>query len=221
MKQKIILLSLLLTTFCSLLPAQENKMNELIIGTTQGVTLSSASFYPKVKQSLYPGYNGGFFLRYISEKYFAFQLELNYSQNGWKELMEETPEYEYSRRFHYIEIPFMTHMYFGKKNKGFINIGPKIGYLLSESETINFDPSTVTKLKVKEQYQQKIKNKFDYGIVAGVGFQRDTSIGHFALEGRFYFGLADFFKTGAKDFFGTASQQVISINLSYGISVIH
>ncbi len=164
------------------------------------------------------GYNGGLLLRYISEKNFGVQVELNYSMRGWKEAMDNTPQYEYSRRMNYIELPFLTHMYFGNKTKGFINLGPKLGYFLSETETYNFDPTTAS-LSITEQYGKKTEQKLDYGISVGTGVEFATGIGQFALEGRYYFGLGDFFKTSSTTYFSSASMQTISINLLYTIQL--
>ena len=38
-------------------------------------------------------------------------------------------------------------------------------------------------------------NRFDYGIVGGVGMTLQTGIGNFDLEGRYYFGLGDVFES--------------------------
>lgn len=199
--------------------AKERFMPEFWLGTSHGVTLSSVTLNPKVKQGMLQGYNGGLIMRYISEKSFGIQAELNYSVRGWKEAMEKTPQYEYSRRMSYVELPFLTHMYFGDKTKGFINAGPKIGYFLSEKETSNFDLSTVStslkELSIKEQYGKKTEQKFDYGLCIGAGVEFATGIGQFGLEGRYYYGLGDFFQTSSTTYFNAASMQTISINLVY------
>lgn len=196
--------------------AKEQFKPELWFGTSHGVTLSSVTLYPKVKQGMLLGYNGGLIMRYLSEKGFGIQAELNYSMRGWKEAMEKTPQYEYTRRMSYVELPFLTHMYFGDKTKGFINMGPKLGYFLSETETYNFNPTTAS-LSITEQYGKKTEQKFDYGICIGAGVEFATGIGQFGLEGRYYYGLGDFFKTSSTTFFNTASMQTISINLVYTV----
>ncbi|MDD3161229.1 MAG: porin family protein [Bacteroidales bacterium] len=209
------LLYVLIILFATLeTEAKERFKPEFWLGTSHGVTLSSVTLNPKVKQGMLKGYNGGIAMRYISEKNFGIQAELNYSMRGWEEAMEKTPQYAYARRMSYIELPFLTHMYFGNKTRGFINAGPKIGYFLSEKETYNFDPTTAL-LSIKEQYGKKTEQKFDYGLCIGGGVEFGTGIGHFGLEGRYYLGLGDFFQTSSTTFFNAASMQTISINLVY------
>lgn len=213
-------LSVLIILFVTIgTEAKERFKPEFWLGTSHGVTLSSVTLNPKVKQGMLQGYNGGVVMRYISEKSFGIQAELNYSMRGWKEAMEKTPQYEYSRRMSYIELPFLTHMYFGDKTKGFINAGPKIGYFLSEKETYNFDPATalLPATSVKEQYGKKTEQKFDYGLCIGAGVEFGTGIGQFGLEGRYYYGLGDFFQTSSTTYFNAASMQTISVNLVYTV----
>lgn len=218
MKKRIIVLTLAAVAALHNLFAQNQFQTEYLIGTSHGVTMSSVTLIPKVKQDMLYGYNGGLFFRLISEKYFGFQVELNYAMRGWKEAMENTPQYAYSRTMNYLEIPFLTHIYFGNKVRGFINLGPKIGMFISEKEKMNFDPQQITEINIKNQYHKSTQTKFDYGICGGAGVELCTKIGHFGVEGRYYYGLADFFKTGSTSDFGTASMQVISVNMTYAFS---
>ena len=131
------------------------------------------------------GITGGLTARYISEKYFAMicgaQIELNISQRGWDELFEITttnadgyevtekdPSKTYTRKMTYLDIPFLAHLAFGKDRglQAFINLGPQIGFLISESETMKgIDMNDVrTNSPQKAVYGVKIQNKFDYGI---------------------------------------------------------
>lgn len=211
----ILLLTLILCSTSA--QAAEPFRPQLLIGTSHGVSMASVTLLPKVKQDLLYGYNGGLFLRYISEKYFGLQIEMNYSMRGWKEAMENTPQYAYQRTMNYLELPILTHIYFGNKVRGFINLGPKLGLFLNESESINFDPDKASGLNVKYQYFKPTQKRFDYGICGGAGIEFATSIGHFGLEGRYYYGLADFFKTGSTSDFNTASMQTITVNLTYAL----
>lgn len=60
----------------------------------------------------------GVTMRYMSEKYFKMmcgvQMEINYSQRGWDEKIEDDSGNSYSRTMNYLEIPFMAHLAFGK-----------------------------------------------------------------------------------------------------------
>lgn len=195
------------------------------VGVNAGMNLNNVSFVrtyagPKIKQSGLMGFAGGVTARYISEKYFAMicglQMEFNYVQRGWKENIEEK-ENEYSRTMNYLEIPFLAHLAFGKERgaRFFLNLGPQIAFLLSESEkyggTGEWDPSERT----AEQYGKMAERKFDYGIVGGLGLELRTKAGNFLLEGRYYFGLSDFYNNSKKDFFSRSAHADIVGRITY------
>lgn len=193
--------------------------NNWAVGIGAGVGLNNVTFNPSVKQTLLIAPTGGFMLRYISEKYFAMicgtQLELNYVQRGWKEKIEENAD-TYYRTMNYIEIPFLMHIAFGKDHKGarfFLNLGPEISFLLGEKEHMSstWDPSG----RRNEQYGKMAEKKFDYGIIGGGGLEIRTGIGHFQLEGRYYFALGDIYNSAKKDFFDRSAHTTISIRLNY------
>lgn len=189
--------------------------NNFSIGINGGVNLSSAALDPKdsnVDRASATGFAGGITARYISEKYFAMicglQMELNYVQRGWKETMKESDE-QYSRTMNYLEIPFLAHLAFGKERgaRFFLNLGPQVAFLLSESET--FANGWDTSYGPEAHYHKKADKKFDYGIVGGGGLEIRTGIGNFLLEGRYYFGLSDFLNTTKKDYYSRAAHSTI------------
>ena len=104
----------------------------MYIGLNGGMAASTVNFNPKVSQSFLIGYTGGLVFRQISQKSLGFQAELNYMQRGWQE-----SDGNYSRQLNFIELPIMTHFNFGKKFRFFFNIGPKLGYLISENVLLN------------------------------------------------------------------------------------
>ena len=117
----------------------------------------------------------------------------------------------------YVNIPFLAHLAFGKENRGlqfFINAGPQIGFLLSDSHTISGNWEDYTGIIV-EQHDAPIDNKFDYGITGGAGVELRTKIGHFQVEGRYYYALSDFYSTTKKDYFSRAAHGVISVKVAY------
>lgn len=195
--------------------------NIFSIGGNLAVNMNTVSFTPTIKQNSYMGMAGGFTVRYISEKYFAMicgaQLEINFSQRGWEEKFEEGSTNSYKRSMNYVEIPFLAHIAFGSEPTGFqffIHAGPQIGILLSEKESFSdpFDPTHT----VNYQYGKKVNNKFEYGIAAGLGIEWKTKkAGNFLLEGRYYFGLSDFYSNSKKDYFDRSAHGTISIRLSY------
>lgn len=202
----------------------QDERHNFSVGVNGGVNLSNVSFDPSIKQSKLIGPNIGVTARYISEKYFkmicGIQMEINYSQRGWKESIEDGSGDTYQRAMNYIEIPLMAHLAFGKdKGHGvrfIINLGPQVGFLLSENEKKS-DPWHPSERPngVNEQYGKMAENKFDYGIIGGGGLEARTGIGNFILEARYYFGLSDFYNSTKKDFFSHSAHSYIGGKLTY------
>lgn len=179
---------------------------EIYLGVSGGATGSMMFFNPKVQQSYLLGYNGGLAFRYVTEKHFGLQLELNYSQRGWREANNL-----YTRQLDYIEMPFLTHIYFGKSSRFIFNLGPKFSYLLSEKVIENN-----TENSIQEQHIKPVQFKFDYGITAGLGYNLKTKkAGLYQLEVRTYYGLGDVFANTKSDFFNNSNHLNLSVNLAY------
>lgn len=120
----------------------QDPRHNLAIGINGGVNLSSVSFEPSIKEKTFLTPSFGVTIRYISERYLkmfcGIQAEINYSQRGWKENIDDGTGDTYQRSMNYVEVPLMAHLAFGK-DKGYgarfvLNLGPQIGYLLGESE---------------------------------------------------------------------------------------
>lgn len=192
--------------------------NNWAIGINGGINLNKVSFTSdvRVKEQMQIAPTFGVTARYISEKYFAMicgiQVELNYSQRGWKEDPEEKP-YSYERKMNYLELPFLVHLAFGKERGAqfFVNAGPQLGYLLNEKEVFGGDWQTYS----YQQHGKATERKIDYGIVGGGGLELRTGAGNFLLEGRYYFGLGDFFNNSKRDYFERSAHSTISVRLTY------
>jgi hypothetical protein len=181
---------------------------EIYVGANLGATESMVMFNPSVNQDYLRGYNGGLVFRYIAEKNVGLQAELNFSQRGWTESTGL-----YSRQLNYIELPFFTHIYMGKKNRFFINLGPKISYLLSEKVLNN---STTTS---DNQHITPIQNPFDYSLCGGIGVLFNIKGKIFQLDTRANYGLSDVFFNSKSDYFSRSNNFNISLNLAYLMQV--
>jgi hypothetical protein len=204
--------------------------NNLAVGINGGLNMSQVEFSPSIKQTNKNGMVLGVTARYMSEKYFnmlcGIQVELNYSQRGWNEKIEDGSENTYSRTMNYLEVPFLAHLAFGKDaiDSGaqfFLNLGPQFAFFLNEKENMsdNWDPFYRPN-GVVQQYGKMVENKFDYGIVGGGGIELSTKVGHFLLEGRYYLGLSDFYKSTKKDEFGRSGHSFIGVRLTYLYDII-
>lgn len=199
--------------------------SDLAIGVNGGYVMNKVTFNPTIKQSYHGGMTGGVSLRYTSERYYnilcALQAEVNYTQLGWKELIETSSD-TYERDLTYVQLPLLARLAFGKEYRGFcgfITLGPQIGYLLSSKEkrggdwteeSLSLRPNNIT-----AQYDLSVQNKFEYGLTGGAGMEVSTSVGHFVLEGRYFYALSDIFKNGKTDAFSRSANGAIVVKLSY------
>lgn len=190
---------------------------ELGVGASFGTNFSSVTFSPKVKQGMQMGFSGGATVRWNTEANLGLQAELNFSQEGWSEQYDSQPSYEYKRSIQYLELPFLTHIYFGSKRmKFFVNLGPKVGYAFSEKTTSNLpDGFTPEENSATEQHNMPIEKKFEWGLCGGPGMELRTGIGYFLLEGRYYYALGDIYNSRKEDYFSRSASQVISVKLTY------
>jgi hypothetical protein len=229
---KLKFIGLCLTLFLAL-PCQAQlgeERHNLAVGVNGGINMSQVDFMPKIKQSSHNGMSMGVTARYMCEKYFnmlcGIQAEINYSQRGWTEKIEDGSENSYDRTMNYLEIPLLAHLAFGKDalDKGmrfFVNAGPQFSMFLSESENMSDNWDTSKRPNgVIQQYGKKVENNFDYGITGGAGMELSTKVGHFLLEGRYYYGLSDFWKSTKKDDFSRSGHSYIGIRMTYLFDII-
>jgi len=191
---------------------------EFSLGVSGGTTFSSVTFSPKVMQGTLMGATLGLTGRMTMGKYVGLQAELNYVQQGWEEAYEERPELKYSRRLDYLQFPLYTHIQFGGDNvKGFINVGPQIGYMIGESTKDGLNGEKPG--RENRQHDMPVEQKFEWGISGGGGIEIRTGIGYFLLEGRYLYSLGDIYSTKREDPFSKASGQTITTKISYLIPI--
>ena len=231
MRRSLLPLICLLLSAASFAQVGELRSN-LAVGFNGGYNLSRVDFSPTIKQELQPGLTGGFTLRYTTEKYFALicaaQLEVNFAQRGWKELIEDGSYNTYHRTTNYIEIPFFAHLGWGQEEQGvqfFVNAGPQFGFYLpsKEEEYYGFSeeyPWDESKRPgATQQYGKAVENTLEYGIAGGLGMELKTDIGNFLIEGRYFFGLSDMFGNSKADPFGRSANTTITGKISYLIDI--
>jgi len=217
--------------------------SELAVGMNGGFVMSSIGFVPKVPQVNHQGLTGGLSFRYTSEKYFnsicAIVGEVNYAKIGWKEsilTMDDEPVInsvtglaeEYQRDMVYVQVPVFARLGWGRERRGvqfFFQVGPQIGSFISEKTKMNFpwEDRTLSYVDgsgrtsgICAQDTMAVENKVDYGIAGGVGVEfSHPRLGHFLLEGRYYYGLGDIFGNSKRDYFGRSNFSNIVVKLSY------
>lgn len=220
--KRILFFLILLALVPFAVKSQTHYVPHIWVGAHGGMTLSNISFSPSVKQSFAEGFTGGISFRYAEERHVGILAELNIVQRGWKENFEEHP-LEYQRQLTYVSVPIMTHIFFGSRvAKCVINLGPELSYMIGESISSNFDyrnPLSVAGFPVNrmtEQMWTNVKNKFDYGITAGIGGEFRIGRRHAAyIEARYYFGLGNIYPASKKDTFSASRNSSISITAGY------
>jgi hypothetical protein len=235
--RKFILFLGLICTFNAVAQVGQYR-NDFSIGFNGGYVLSSVSFSPSVPQKMHGGVTGGLSLRYVCEKYFntvcSIYAEVNYASLGWRDKIQDvnnapvineiTGEAEaYSRTINYIQVPIMAHLAWGKESRGvqfFINLGPQFGIYLNESTKMNFDfekrNRTARSSSIVAQDTMTVEKRFDYGIAAGIGLEYTVPrIGHFLVEGRYYYGLGNIYGDSKRDYFGRSNFGNIILKMTY------
>ena len=198
---------------------------EFAVGVSGGTTFSSVAFTPRVLQSMRMGLTMGVTGRMTMGENVGLQLELNYSQQGWKERYETEDgkpldQYKYSRLLNYVQLPFHTRVQFGgEKVKGFVLAGPQIGYMIGESTGENLNGESPGRQNA--QHGLLVQKKFEWGISGGIGIEIRTGIGYFTLDGRYLYSLGDIYNTKREDPFSKASGQTITAKIAFLIPLRH
>ena len=180
----------------------------------------------------------------------AVVAEVNYAQIGWKEDildMKDQPvplhtdpsqSLRYARKMDYVQVPVFARLGWGRERsgfQGFFQVGPQFGIYLSDEIDSNFDAHQPAFDPLSKEYQYSgkrashvmaqdtmaIKNKFDYGIAAGLGLEfSNRHVGHFLLEGRYYYGLGNIYGNTKRDYFGRSNFGNIVVKFTYLIDII-
>ncbi len=215
---------------CSLAFSQQDFKGELYFGAGGGAMVSNVDFSPTIPQTFKVGMLGGVSAKYISQKHLGLLAEVNFAQRGWKEDYDTSTGFVYNRTLNYLEVPLMTHVYFGNRTRFILNLGPQVSFLLGGKDTMS--PELADDLAARRQENPEARigeqyapmdslNKVDYGLVGGIGMELKTGIGVFDLEGRYYFGLGDIFNSRRtkQAYFSRSAARVIEAKLTYYIRI--
>lgn len=243
MRRKLYLsLLLLLLPFVAKAQIGDHR-DDFAVGVNGGFVMTNVGFSPKVTQKYLPGTTFGLATRYVCEKYFAsicsVYAELNYTQMGWRENIldiNSQPVYnsktgqndQYERQLGYVQLPVMARLAWGREVSGFnffFQAGPQFGYMLSEKTNTNYTRENMNlddrANKTYAQDTMAVENKFDYGICAGLGVEYShPKLGHFILEGRYYYGLANIYGSTKADYFAKSNHAAIEVKLTYLFDIV-
>ena len=221
-KTLILLLAVVAATLSA--AAQTLYKSHVHVGGHAGAALSQQTFSPSIEQGMHKGLTLGASFRYAEERHVGLMAELNFTQRGWTEDFSDNPQFSYSRTLSYIELPIMTHIFFGsRKVKCFFNLGPQLCYMVGDNISANFDyhnissiPDFPSRNRHTAQMSMEVENRFDYGICGGVGMELIIKKRHsIMLEGRYYYGLGNIYGASKKDYFSASRGSAIMVTLGY------
>lgn len=174
------------------------------LGARGFFSMTTVSFNPTPSPSFLYAYGGGLYFCHVSQKHLGVQIELNYVQKGWREIYADGV---YSRKLHYLELPFLTQVTAGKGMTNIIfNFGPLLSVLLTDTEQIGDNLSAL------DYYGTAINNPVEFGVSAGLGLLFKTSGGHIQVEGRYSHNFLNIFD---QQIFNTSQNMSITASLTY------
>lgn len=157
---------------------------------------------------------------------------------------DPTQTLRYTRKMNYVQIPLLARLGWGRERSGvqfFLHLGPQFGLFMSESTDTNFDvrdPAFDPKINkgaygkdykyaklrashVVAQDSMAVENKFDYGVAVGLGMEvSNRHVGHFLIEGRYYYGLGNIYGNTKRDHFGRSNFSNIVVKFTYLFDII-
>jgi hypothetical protein len=184
-------------------------------GRTYNMLYSSTGYRAFTEYQNKYGWTVGIPVRYQFFDWFALQTAFQYVQKNHG--LDRTKNIHSEWTNSYLELPLLTHFSFGgKKLRGFLNTGGYIGFwadnhIKGSSMGLSVNPFNDVLQDEYESYDEKVAwnserdNRFEAGLLAGVGIQYAFSTCTIYAEGRFNYGLTDM----QKDYM---SRQVPKIN---------
>ncbi|MCQ2311979.1 MAG: PorT family protein [Paludibacteraceae bacterium] len=207
----------LLLSSVTLLGQKRLLQPEIYLGVHGGAVASTVFFSPQVSymtpitKGCVLGGEGGLVFRYSEQKCCAIQIELNYLQRGWAEKGQDAyGSANYTRKLHYIEMPVLMHLYFGSSSfRGFVNVGPQIGYCVKEEMLGEQAPFG------GDQYKP-IDNRFDWGVGGGLGcYYRSRNAGVYQFDIRVGYSLGTVFSNKAGADFSKSNPLTVGVGLAW------
>ena len=157
---------------------------------------------------------------------------------------DESQSLAFQRKISYVQVPLLARLGWGRERSGFqffIQLGPQVGFYLNDKTESNFDvhdPAFNPNVKdgyyspdyqyankrvshVVAQDSMAIENKVDYGIALAAGLEfSNRHLGHFIVEGRYYYGLGNIYGNTKRDYFARSNMGNIVIKFTYLFDIV-
>ena len=176
--KKIQLVILFVTMISASIVAQDsNKKSKA--GIKGGYNLSAVSFNGDSETEQLHGFHIGFYGESFIGNNVSLQLELLYSQQGYK-IIDGSGTYK--QELDYINLPLMVKLY--PSENFFLEAGPQIGLSIAHKET--FDSGFI----LYDTSKEFDPRNFDWGLNFGGGFKTNSGV---SLGVRYHLGLNDIY----------------------------
>lgn len=207
-------------TFMIMVLATAGVMAQAQVGIRAGLNVSTVGNDYEIaeEEPWRAGLNVGIATQFRAGEVFSFAPELMYTQRGFREEFDGGLTRE--ARFDYLNVPLLFRLHFGDILKGYINLGPTVGYWLGGRQSADIIPD----LEVSRAYDESITfedldedwaydaSRLEIGGAVGGGLMLDTEGGSFLIDLRYTHGF-----TNIADFADTDSykNRVVSVSLIY------
>jgi hypothetical protein len=152
MKKYILLFTLLIAS--TLLRAQVSIIPKAGVSFAN-VALDDDNFFNDDKKTL-TGFTGGLGLNFAltEDEFLSIQPELLYVQKGFAAESSGTADYNLKYKLDYLELPILLQIGFGSDVvRGYVNMGPSIGYLLGGNVQGNGDFAEIVSGDIDEKIE--------------------------------------------------------------------
>lgn len=185
------------------------------LGVHTGWNLCYTNFIPTIGQEIYAANNTGLVFRHVRDPRVGLQLEVNFAHKGWIEKRDTVSDYR--RVMQTIDFPALAVFVFGKRKvKLAFSIGPYLSYRRKETERLNLADSS----SFRSYYLKPLENKWEFGLMAGLGLEWHSRIGIFALRGSYHYGLSNLFPLNVPEFYYENSRmQMINAGILYMVNL--
>ena len=187
--------------------------SQTYFGIKAGYTISTVSFNPDNKSVLLPGepLELGVVVKFYDTKYVGFQGELYYTNRGYKAPYKEI--WNIKRVNNYIELPVFIQFNINLSVvKMHFQAGPYAAYLISSKE--GYDSTGSWKMN-DVKFNILRDNRFDYGLLGGLGLSHEFSWGVIQADVRIGYGFADLFDYTYTNMPKESKAVVQSVNYCY------
>jgi len=166
---------------------------QIYVGVKGGYTMSNISFEPveETKMLFSDGIDLGVTFKHFNAKYVGFQADLYTTNRGYRKPTDDTNLYTFVKVNQYIELPMFIQFRINLKVAYLhVNAGPYMSYLISAKEG---DNTSGEYLIEKVKFNVLRDNRFDYGLMGGIGLSYDFRWGTIQAEARVGYGFADLY----------------------------